>query len=416
MEFSVDDILFPDGAMEKLMRARQQYLDKVTAPIVQGQGKDKRWHTRVKDPTTKTGYRLIAGKTREDVERKVIQFFMDTENAQPLSPTVSECWHDWYAFRKEHNHELKRRSFSVYMSCWNRYFAGTAFAARRVRDITDTDIEKFMVDVIEKRHLVHTQATEFAFHMRQIFWWAYKQHVIDRNPWEYVDVKDVVFPACTAVPVRHDADMILSPAQVEQFTTAVEKHLTKHPDYLPDLMILVSKYTGMRTGEIVALQWADIQDGYIQLRHSERRYTDTPGHQTYEVGDTKTHRERRVVVVPELDAIFNRIRAIQRRNGWYSMYVGYWENAKGVLGRMTANCLGKAIAQRGTEANIDGGVTVYRFRRTVESGLRERGLSGETVGHILGHSRKVGDEHYAYDMTSDKTVLAAMQGMYASPQ
>lgn len=416
LSFSVEEaILDPEGVLAEAMKARDEFLLKKHSEIKQMNGKDTRYYSYVPDPSLKSGRRCFKESSKEKVENDIIHFYMKQEQGKEKTElTFADCWQHWYDFRHKHNKKLAPSSFQIYRQCYQRYFAATEFANRKISEITDIDIEAFMINTIESRNMSQKSAQELSFHLRNTFKRAYKERVIDKNPWDYVDLQDTVFPACREDDVKRDEEMVLSPEQAEALTKAVEEHLSKKPNYLPDLAILVCKYTGTRPGETVAFKWSDINDdeGYIDLERAERRYNIEKGKQERDVVAPKAHKDRVVPVCPELAEIFARIRKVQSDNGWDSEWVFYWENTRRVRGRMSTDTLQDAMLRRGKEAGIVGTATVYRFRRTIESGLRKQGKSGESVGHMLGHSDRVGREHYAYDMEKLPDMQRAISNIY----
>lgn len=84
---------------------------------------------------------------------------------------------------------------------------------------------------------------------------------------------------------------------------------------MSDWAIEICMWTGLRVGEVVALKWSDLRDGELVITKSERRIIHEDGHpDTYEIGDTKNHRDRRVPVGKELMKVLMRLRQVQSDN------------------------------------------------------------------------------------------------------
>lgn len=406
MQLTSDAILNPDDVLNEIMNTRNKYLSKLTSPITQGGGADKRWKTYVPDETMSHGRRLICRQTREDLENAVIEFFMQQEQTTAVSDmTVGDCWQLWFDFKRAHNRRLKTGTLRLYQSDRKRYLDGTPFAGQKIATVDEIDIENFLIEQVERYQLAQHPTGNLAGYVRGIFYVAYRQRIIDRNPCERISLMDVVYPACYSPRRTPDEERILSDVQMRQVRQAIEAHLAQEPSYLIDYSILIAQYTGMRVGEIAALEWSDIQDGCIQVTKSMRRVITDNG-QTVEIGDTKTHKNRAIPIGQELTAILDRIRAAQTAMGVNSTYI----LDSGTL--PTANAIGKAAARRGIEAGITGRLTIHRIRRTVASRLNVL-YDRATVSHIMGHTEDVDERHYDYDTVQLSDKQAAMDRLYA---
>lgn len=406
MRLTIDAILDPNGVLNEAMKARERYLEMLKHPITQGKGKDKRWSTWVPDKTKKEGRRLIRKPTKEEVENAVILFFMGQEKKISSSDmTVEDCWKLWYDFKKTHNRTLKTTSLKMFRSDKKKFFDGTDFARKKISGLNETDIEDYLIEQVERYQMTQNRACQLAGYTKGIFFVAYRQHIIDNNPWDRVSLKEVVYPACYNRKRQPDEERILSDPQMRRVQKAVEDHLTREPHYLPDYGILIAQYTGMRVGEIAALQWSDIQNGCIQVTRSMRRVITDNG-QTVEIGDTKNGKHRAIPIGQELDTIFDRIRSVQTDMNIGSIYV--LDN--GTL--PTANAIGKAAKRRGIEAGINGALTIHRIRRTVASRLNTI-YDRATVSHIMGHTEDVDEKHYDYDTVQLSDKQNSMDRLYA---
>lgn len=406
MQLSADVILDPNGALNEAMKARERYLGMLTHPITQGKGTDTRWSTRVPDKTKKDGRRLIRKATREEVENAVILFFMEQEQkVSSSSMTIEDCWQLWYDFKASHNRSLKTTSLKMFRSDRKKFLDGTAFSKRRITSLSEFDIEDYLIEQAERYHMTQNRVCQLSGYVKGIFFVAYRNHIIDSNPWDRVSLREVVYPACYKPKYQPDEKRILSDIQMLQVRKAVEAHLALEPGYLPDYAILIAQYTGMRAGELAALEWTDIRDGCIHVTKSVRRVITSDG-QTTEVGDTKNHKDRAIPIGQKLSVILDQLKAAQADMGIDSPYI--LDNGK----LPTPNTLGKAAKRRGIEAGIDGSLTIHRIRRTVASRLNAI-YDRATVSHIMGHTEEVDARHYDYDTVQLADKQQTMDKLYA---
>lgn len=406
MQLSADVILDPNGVLNEAMKARERYLGMLTHPITQGKGTDTRWSTRVPDKTKKDGRRLIRKATREEVENAVILFFMEQEQKVSSSNmTIEDCWQLWYDFKASHNRSLKTTSLKMFRSDRKRFLDGTTFSKRKISSLSEFDIEDYLVEQAERYHMTQKRVCQLAGYVKGIFFVAYRNHIIDSNPWDRVSLREVVYPACYKPKCQPDEERILSDIQMHRVKKAVEAHLALEPSYLPDYAILIAQYTGMRAGELAALKWTDIRDGCIHVTKSVRRVITSDG-QTTEIGDTKNHKDRAIPIGQKLSVILDQLKAAQADMGIDSPYI--LDNGK----LPTPNTLGKAAKRRGIEAGIDGSLTIHRIRRTVASRLNAI-YDRATVSHIMGHTEDVDARHYDYDTAQLADKQQTMDKLYA---
>lgn len=406
MQLSADVILDPNGVLNEAMKARERYLGMLTHPITQGKGTDTRWSTRVPDKTKKDGRRLIRKATREEVENAVILFFMEQEQKVSSSNmTIEDCWQLWYDFKASHNRSLKTTSLKMFRSDRKRFLDGTTFSKRKISSLSEFDIEDYLVEQAERYHMTQKRVCQLAGYVKGIFFVAYRNHIIDSNPWDRVSLREVVYPACYKPKCQPDEERILSDIQMHRVKKAVEAHLALEPSYLPDYAILIAQYTGMRAGELAALEWTDIRDGCIHVTKSVRRVITSDG-QTTEIGDTKNHKDRAIPIGQKLSVILDQLKAAQADMGIDSPYI--LDNGK----LPTPNTLGKAAKRRGIEAGIDGSLTIHRIRRTVASRLNAI-YDRATVSHIMGHTEEVDTRHYDYDTAQLADKQQTMDKLYA---
>lgn len=233
-----------------------------------------------------------------------------------------------------------------------------------------------------------------------------RDRLISENPFARVDLRNNVYCCCNRTE-KTDAERILSTQEMKALRDVVQNHLQNNPLYMSDWAIEICMWTGLRVGEVVALKWSDLRDGELVITKSERRIIHEDGHpDTYEIGDTKNHRDRRVPVGKELMKVLMRLRQVQSDNRIEGEYI-----LTGLKGREIAPTITKAIYRRGLEAGI-GTCSIHRIRRTVSSRLNQF-YDRATVSHIMGHTEEVNQNHYDYDMEEIQRKKDTMDQLYA---
>lgn len=407
-----------DRSAKKLMTdVRNKYLSMLKHPITQG--KDGRWRTHVDDPAGKEKRRDIRGKTKEEVENKVIKALMEMEDRDKKKPvidpnvTVLKYYDRWIEIQQVTNHATN--SIQKYRSAKKRFFEpewAKDFTSMRVVDVDYIDIENFLKCCITKYGLSAKAAHDPVSYTKQLFDTAVRDRLIPVSPFRECDVQKYVYPTCKETDVTDDGDKILSDEQVKDLIGAIETHLQKEPTYLPDYGILICLWSGLRVGEVPSRKWSEIQNGEIRVRTSEKidRIDNGTGHakSVYRISSTKTKKTRAIAICPSLQEVLDRIKAAQAEYGIESDYI-----MEGPDGRFTGSEIGKAAARRGKEAGIEH-CSIQRIRRTVDSRLAGV-LPFSAVCTQMGHGPEVDKQYYQFNSTLTAIRANGLQNMYLSP-
>ena len=157
---------------------------------------------------------------------------------------------------------LKPRTYDGYVQVYRRHVY-PEFASRRISTITTLDVEKWIAKLaatVSERtgNPLHPSTIKHAFiATNKVFRYAIKHRYITRNP-----------ATGTDLPTVQHADkfepIFLSPGEIESLAAELDSHA---PD---GLFVRLAAYTGLRSGEIQALQ---IRDVNLMRRQLEVRRT-----------------------------------------------------------------------------------------------------------------------------------------------
>lgn len=138
--------------------------------------------------------------------------------------------------------------------------------------------------------------------------------------------------------------------------------------------ILLALYTGIRVGELCALQWDDITDDYIQINKTMARVKTENGKTEIKIGSPKSDSSKRLIPTPQcLLPLINQFRG--------TGYVLSTDKLDYTEPRLIQNKFEIIIKKCGLlKANF------HTLRHTFATRCVEAGVDIKTLSEILGHS------------------------------
>lgn len=281
---------------------------------------------------------------------------------------------EWYsAYKKD---KLSPSSRENYHSAMYKHIF-PAFKDRQMRAIRAVELQTFMNS---KAGMGKTVIGDIFSILTNAFAKATAQGIIDRDP-----ARGLIKPAATKEKRR---------PLTEGETKATLKVAGEHPD---GLLLMLLYYTGMRRGEVLGLQWRDVdfEAGAINVRRDMDFVTN-------DLGELKTPCSRRSIPMPSvLMNALNGVRGIgstpvipsPRSHGHWpqATFMRHWKALMIALyqadGSIGAEVLGKATDKAGKEILIMGSVlTPHYFRHNYASILYNAGVDVLAAQKILGHA------------------------------
>lgn len=395
-----------DDVLALIEMNRQKYLSMHKAPITQGKGAEKRWATSVPDTTKASGRRTIRKKTKEEVENELIKYYKELEiltkqNTVSMNITLAECFTKWIEYASERPN-IASETIRKYRNDYKRFIKNSEFGKLRVKDIDYIELEVFLIDEVKRLALKKKALDNLFGYLKHMFKYAMRQRIIQTDPCNLVDLQNV--RAYCNTETKTTDERVLSESETQALLNRLHKHQADYPLYMADYAIEICIHTGLRVGEVAVLRWNCIKNGELHITESEHRIDHKDAPSTYEIGETKNKKERRVPINAELAKLLERIKLIQQTNGISSEFIIANEN-----GRVIAPTISKAMYRRSIEAGI-GTKSIHAIRRTVSSNLNKI-LPRATVSLIMGHTEMVNEENYDYDTLTHEEKLKAMNSL-----
>lgn len=360
--------------MQKKERILQKHKYKIW------QGSNGKWHTYISDPVK--GRRLINRSTREGVEQAII------DNEQK-SDSFKERYEVW--IKRQEDCGVSPNTVRRYRTDYNRFFAGETIEKMALKNIDSDFIEAFFIRQIKEKKIPYRSIQSIFGYTRGVFEKGIRDRIIKENPCDYVDYR-LWKKHCSDEKKRPVERSIITEIEMDKFMDVLQKSIKQDPDYIPNYGVMLSFYTGMRVGELAALTWECIsfKDKYILVNKSEKINLNTK--EIY-LDKTKTGKIRYVPLMDEAAELLKQVRKIQMKNGWSSEFVFANES-----GRVQAASISGCIRRRCHTAGL-GEKSISSMRKTFNSKLRCSGVSSVVAASILGHSPRVNEMNYTFDVS-----------------
>ena len=313
--------------------------------------------------------RFVSGKSKEEVRAKLDKLKADRHHGLLTATdqvTVGELCDRWLD-HKEQSGENKPNTIRSYRDTVRLYIKHT-LGGKKLEALTALHVQGMLSQLMEEGHTAPTRRYSLSV-LKMALNYALGLGLVARN------VASGIKP-----PKKQTKEMrVLTVAEAVRFREAARSHRL----YIAFLLALM---TGMRRGEVLGLQWEDINfnEGYLTVKHN---LTDCRGR--VELTTPKTDKsKRRIYLAPDL---LNALREHQQAQQLAAAKAGEaWQGQ----GYVCASELGGHTDPRNFERMFRSvlersGVTKVRLhdlRHTTASLLLLKGHSAKVVSELLGHT------------------------------
>ena len=163
-------------------------------------------------------------------------------------------------------------------------------------------------------------------------------------------------------------------------------------NWVANMAVELALYTGMRVGELAGLKWEDVDfdKRIITIRHQE---VYRPKSKEYVISDTKNHKVRWFPITDEIEDVLKRVKRYELEQGWVTEFVFSDYDGRMHKFRIADCAKNKTRFESSTKS-------IHALRRTLNSNLKSNGVSTTVASALLGHTERVNDSNYTYDVLS----------------
>lgn len=365
------------------MNKRKEYLEKHKWSI--SQGKDGKWRTYL--PDDEKGRRMVKRNSEKEIEDVVVKFYKKLEEKE-IPKTFNDIYWHWRSVQDE---LVSPNSVSKYNTDYKRYFEGTDFAKKAIKQITEEDIKVFIVETVKRLELCKKACKTLCGYIRNAVNSARINKIISDDPMEFLETKQFYKYCISSLKTKEKK--IVSDIDIYKLYKKFCEDYQKHPEYIPTYAVHLASLTGMRVGEISALSWDCITETYIIIDKSEKYNRQT---KEYFIDKTKNGKDRIFPVTEEIKVLLEKVKKAEMQNGYMCEWVFANEN-----GRIHAPVISSCLKNKCRQIGIDE-KGIHAFRRTVNSKLRCNGVSATIAASLLGHTEEVNEQYYTFDVSGIK--------------
>lgn len=360
---------------------------------------EKSWRTYLPDNTKPNNRRPVKRKSKENLEKEIIQFYIEKQAAESREDiTLEELYREWLLYKRDYT-SVKAKTIQEYVSEWNRFFKGTALIKLKINEIKPITLIRFFREATKNREHTRKRISNARSVLNGIMSYAIEEEIISHNP-----VSDVNFKQFTYKPVEIQSDNVFS-----QDDTFKLLNYLKYVTEPYSLAIQLSFYLFIRIGETKAIKWEDID--------YEKRVVYLHRQATCErvLNDDLTFSKREVKVVNQMKG--------NTSHGFRKQFLT--DEAISILGKARElNPCGTYLFEP------DGSImTTDSFNRRLKKYCKEAGVPYHsshkirfynastafdgnnltTLSYLMGHSETATTLHYLRNVNKGKNDMLAFQ-------
>lgn len=330
------------------------------------QGSDGAWRTKL-PPDDNGNRRMLKKKNLEDLKTAIIEHYKNNQEAK----TLRRVFEDWLEKKIKLN-EICQGTGDRYKNEFNRYFLGTDLEQTPVEIITEDDLEDFIRESIAEKNLTAKAYGNMRTLIVGTFKHAKKEGLTDISISSFfgdLDISRRVFKKVKKEP----ESQVFTEAEIKKLMG----WLYENPS-VENYGLVLAFQAGLRTAELAALKFSDIQGNKLHVQRQEIKHKDGSRHNAHIIAEyTKTDAGDRIVYLPQkaLETI-ELIKGINE-TGDYMMAAGGRRFYTSIFNhRLYKACDAVGIPRR----------SMHKIRKTYGTALIDSGADEGFIKTQMGHS------------------------------
>lgn len=344
------------------------------------QNENGRWFTYLK---SKNGRRLVSASSKEDMEDKIISHYQEKSE----SPTFEDVFREWQDERLKYK-EISKGTYDKYVNDYKRFFGKSSFRKHKIKFISEDELDLYIRATIIELELTQKSYSAMRTIIRGTFKFAKRKKYTELSIstfFQDLDLSKRMFKR----NVRDPDHEIFKESEIPKLI----EWLDAHPR-VSNYGVILALQTGLRTGELAALKFSDIEDDVLHVQRQEIKYkSDESGKLIHEIVEhCKTEMGDRYIYLT--DSALNTIRKIKLLNPFneYMMYEdGHRVQTNTFNDRLELACNKIGIPVR----------SMHKLRKTYGTTLIDNGVDESLIMQQMGHKDISTTRKYYYFANKD---------------
>ena len=327
--------------------------------------------------------RLIKKKKQNDLEDCIIEFYQSNS----IDCSFKVRFEDWI----DRQQKCGRSDNTIYKyQCdYRRFIKGDTLESMKIDEITEIELSEYLTRLLDSNTVVYWRALKDLFgYINGVFKKAMRDRIIAENPCDYVDLP-LFRSKCTPDREKTAEERTLSGSERKALLYKINDSSN-----VAGMAVELSLYTGMRVGELAALKWEDINYEHRTIRICRSEKNSRLKKERY-ISSTKNDKIRVIPLTDDMARVLRKVKEFEFKNGWLGEYVFQDDR-----GRVYASRISDCAVNNTTTAEFHNKKSIHAIRRTLNSNMKCAGVSGTVAASLLGHTEKVNEENYTYDVSS----------------
>lgn len=368
-----------EKVLNDYMKKAQLELIRQAHPYTIRQLKNGRWQTYVKDPTKPTGRKEIKAATQEGIYEALSEYYVTSEK-------FSDVFCSWIEHMKTYG--KTGGTLQRHEQRYKKYIEGSKLDAMPMRKINLLQLEAECNRIVSAYNLPYHEWQQVKTIILGVFKYAVKKGLLTENPMERVEIN----VRYRQVSKKASDSQVFQSEEYEALLNYLDAKYTETED-LAYLAIKFGFYTGLRVGELSAIQFGDISGRSLHVVREEIGDKTKVNGKWIEkrivVNHTKTNTDRYVTLLPKALEIINKIK---KGHNYSNESFVFTRNGERLTERQLAYVLEKYSAHYGTQMK-----STHKIRKTYASRLYASGVPLEHIRKELGHQSLMTTEKYIFN-------------------
>ena len=329
------------------------------------QGKNGKWYTYL--PDEEKGRVQKSRTTQKALKDLIVEFYKEVE----FNPFIEEVYKRWISEKMEYN-EICQGTYDRYECDYKKYFTDSKISQKKIKSITEEDIELFIRATIAKFNLTRKGYSNLRTLILGIFKYAKKRDLTKLSITNFMgdfELSKNVF--------KKNVKAKETQVYLEDEIPLITNYLKEHPT-IEHLGILLAFQTGVRVGELASLKPSDKKENSIHIQRTEIKYKDPVTNKT--VHDVKEFPktecgDRYVIITDSANDTLDKILALNPDGNYL-----FEKNGRRIYG----SSFNKRLMYVCKELGIIG-KSMHKIRKTYGTTLIDANVDESLIMEQMGH-------------------------------